>query len=113
VWRPPGLQAGVMNTTTDPEATTEQAWQQSGPPNPPRPTGPRTLYRPVQDRMLAGVASGIARYLGVDVTLVRIAFAVLTFLGGAAVPVYLAGWLLIPEEGSDQSIAAEFFESRR
>ena len=102
-----------MNTTTDPEATTEQAWQQSDPPNPPRPTGPRTLYRPVQDRMLAGVASGIARYLGVDVTLVRIAFAVLTFLGGAAVPVYLAGWLLIPEEGSDQSIAAEFFESRR
>jgi phage shock protein PspC (stress-responsive transcriptional regulator) len=63
--------------------------------------------------MLAGVASGIARYLGVDVTLVRFAFAVLTFLGGAAVPVYLAGWLLIPEEGSDQSIAAEFFESRR
>lgn len=104
-----------MNTTTDPEATTDQAWQHSGAPHPgaPRPTGPRTLYRPVQDRMLAGVASGIARYLGVDVTLVRIAFAVLTFLGGAAVPVYLAGWLLIPEEGSDQSIAAEFFESRR
>ena len=61
--------------------------------------------------MLAGVASGIARYLGVDVTLVRIAFAVLTFLGGAAVPVYLAGWLLIPEEGSDQSIAAGIIES--
>jgi len=102
-----------MNTTTDPDATTDQAWQQAGAPQTPRPAGPRTLYRPVSDRMLAGVAAGIARYLGVDVTLVRIAFAVLTFLGGAAVPVYLAGWLLIPEEGSDQSIAAEFFESRR
>jgi len=100
-----------MNTMTDPEATTEQAPPHSG--NAPRAAGPRTLQRPADDRMLAGVAAGIARYLGVDVTLVRIAFALLTFLGGAAVPAYLAGWLLIPEEGSDQSIAAEFFESRR
>jgi phage shock protein PspC (stress-responsive transcriptional regulator) len=69
------------------------------------------LVRPFQDRMLAGVAAGAARYLGVDVTLVRIAFVVLTFFGGAGVAVYLAGWLLIPEEGSEQSIASEFIQS--
>jgi phage shock protein C len=69
------------------------------------------LLRPIHDRMLAGVAAGIARYLGVDVTIVRIILAVLTVVGGAGVPVYLAGWLLIPEEGAAQSIASEFIQS--
>jgi phage shock protein PspC (stress-responsive transcriptional regulator) len=69
------------------------------------------LYRPTHDRMVAGVASGIARYLGVEVMLVRIALVVLCFVGGIAVPFYLASWLLIPEEGADQSIAADFIRS--
>ena len=69
-------------------------------------TTPRTLTRPTHDRMLAGVASGLADYAGIDVLVVRIAFAVLTFLGGAGIPLYLACWLLIPAEGSDQSTAA-------
>jgi phage shock protein PspC (stress-responsive transcriptional regulator) len=61
--------------------------------------------------MLAGVGSGIADYLGVDETLVRIAIVVATFFGGAGIAVYLAGWLLIPEEGSDQSLAGELLQS--
>ncbi len=61
--------------------------------------------------MLAGVAAGIARYLGIDVTAVRIVLAVLAVVGGAGVPIYLAGWLLIPEEGSDQSMASAFIQS--
>jgi phage shock protein PspC (stress-responsive transcriptional regulator) len=71
----------------------------------------RQLRRPVDDRMIAGVASGIARYLNVDVNLVRIAFVVLAFVGGAALPLYLAGWLLIPEDGAAQSIAGELVSS--
>jgi phage shock protein PspC (stress-responsive transcriptional regulator) len=71
------------------------------------------LRRPVQDRMVSGVAAGLARYLGLDVTLVRIAFAVLVVFTGVGIPLYLAGLLLIPEEGSDQSIASRFVESRR
>jgi phage shock protein C len=63
--------------------------------------------------MIAGVAAGIARYLGADVTAVRIILAVLVFVGGAGIPIYLAGWLLIPEEGSDQSIAGGFLQSRQ
>jgi phage shock protein PspC (stress-responsive transcriptional regulator) len=70
--------------------------------------GTLALSRPAHDRMLAGVASGAAHYLGVDVTLVRIALVVLCFVGGIGLPLYLAGWLLIPEEGAYQSIAAEF-----
>ena len=56
--------------------------------------------------MLGGVAAGLARYTGVDVTIVRIAFVVLTLIGGAGIPLYLAGLLLIPDEGTDQSLAA-------
>ena len=69
------------------------------------------LFRPFEDRMLAGVAAGIARYLSADVTLVRIILAVLTVMGGAGVPIYLAGWLLIPDEGATQSIASELIQS--
>jgi phage shock protein C len=98
--------AGGMETTTvNPEANDD-----TYPAPPARPHLP--LSRPLDDRMLAGVAAGVARYLGVDVTVVRIVFAVLTLIGGAAVPAYLAGWLLIPEEGSEQSIAAGYLQSR-
>lgn len=58
--------------------------------------------------MLGGVAGGIARYAGVDVLFVRIAFAVLTVLGGAGIPLYLICWLLIPDERTRQSLATEF-----
>jgi phage shock protein PspC (stress-responsive transcriptional regulator) len=74
---------------------------------------PQQLCRPVQDRMLAGVASGIARYLGVDPAIVRIVLVVLAFAGGAGVPIYLAGWLLIPEEGAEASIASQFIQSHQ
>jgi len=57
--------------------------------------------------MLAGVASAIADYMDVDVVIVRIAIVVLCLVGGAGLPLYLAGWLLIPEQGSECSIAAE------
>lgn len=100
--------AGVMNTTAanpeaiDHTATDSEAVGHGGPP---------PLYRPFQNRMLAGVASGIARYLDVDVTVVRIVLAVLAVVGGVGVPIYLAGWLLIPDEDAEQSIAAGFFQS--
>jgi phage shock protein PspC (stress-responsive transcriptional regulator) len=71
------------------------------------------LRRPYAGRMAAGVAEGLARYLGVDTTLVRIAFVVLTIAGGAGIPLYLAGLLLIPGEGSEQSIAGALIESVR
>lgn len=69
------------------------------------------LRRPVQGRLLGGVAAGLARYINADVNLVRIGFVLLAFLGGAAVPVYILAWLLIPEDGAAQSIAGELFSS--
>jgi phage shock protein PspC (stress-responsive transcriptional regulator) len=74
-------------------------------------TGAR-LSRSADDRMLAGVAGGIARYLDVDVTLVRIGIAALTLLTGTAAALYVAAWLLIPADGEDQSIAAAWLARR-
>lgn len=53
--------------------------------------------RPRDDRVIAGVASGIARHLGLDPALVRLAFVVLTLAGGSGVLAYLIAWLVIPE----------------
>ena len=64
-------------------------------------------------RMLAGVAVGLADYFDIDPTLVRVGFVVLTLLGGLAVPLYLAGWLLIPEEGAELSVAEELMARER
>jgi phage shock protein PspC (stress-responsive transcriptional regulator) len=62
--------------------------------------------------MLGGVAAGLADYFDVDPTLVRMAFVVLTLMGGVAVLFYLAGWLLIPDEGSEVSIAEDMVGHR-
>jgi phage shock protein PspC (stress-responsive transcriptional regulator) len=69
------------------------------------------LRRSLDDRMVAGVAGGLARYFGVDAVIVRIAFVVLTFFGGVGIAIYLACLLLIPDEGSDESLASSLIES--
>jgi phage shock protein PspC (stress-responsive transcriptional regulator) len=71
------------------------------------------LHRRSEGRMLAGVASGLADYFDIDPILVRIGFVALSLLGGLAVPLYLAGWLLIPEEGADVSVAEELLARER
>ena len=71
------------------------------------PQKPRLLRRPSGGRILGGVAAGLANYFAVDVAYVRIILVVLAFLGGVAVPLYLAAWVLIPAEGSGTAIAGE------
>jgi phage shock protein PspC (stress-responsive transcriptional regulator) len=63
--------------------------------------------------MLGGVAVGLADYFDVDPVLVRIGFVAAVFLGGLAVPLYLAGWALIPDEETDTSIAEELLARER
>jgi len=90
---------------------TTQTQTQTQPPADPVSRPP--LRRAYHGRMLAGVCAGIADYLAVDVTIIRVAFVVFTFLGGAGIPAYLACLLLIPEEGADQSIAASLLDGIR
>lgn len=58
----------------------------------------RRLVRRRDDRMVAGVCSGLADYLGVDVTLVRLAAVLaVVFSAGSAIVAYVAAWILMPE----------------
>src|SRR5271165_2130103 len=75
--------------------------------------GAGRLRRSGDDRMLAGVAGGIARYLDADATLVRVLIAALALITGAGAALYLAAWLLIPADGAGQSIAAAWLAGRR
>lgn len=65
---------------------------------PPPRASDRSLRRSRDDRVIAGVAGGLGRYLGVDPVVVRVAFVVLALFGGSGVLAYLVGWLVIPEE---------------
>ncbi len=60
---------------------------------------PRRLVRRTDDRILGGVASGLADLLGVDPVLVRVGFVLLAFAGGAGILAYLALWAVTPEGG--------------
>lgn len=77
----------------------------SGPVPPPPPYGPpvRRLRRSKQRRVVAGVASGLGDYTGIDPVLIRVLFAVLTVFGGAGILLYVVGWLFLPED--DQRVS--------
>jgi len=59
------------------------------------------IRRSRSDRRVAGVSGGLGRHLDIDPLIVRVAFVVLTFFGGVGLLLYLALWLLLPEDGSD------------
>lgn len=56
------------------------------------------LYRSTTDRMISGVAGGLADYLNLDPSLVRVVWAVLMFVtGGLFLLVYIVMWIVLPE----------------
>ncbi len=57
----------------------------------------KQLRRSRHDRRLAGVCAGIAEYFGWDPTLVRVAWIVLTLMGGCGILLYLILWVVMPE----------------
>ena len=57
----------------------------------------RKLFRDPDDKRLAGVCSGLALFLGVDVTLIRIIFIVAFICGSAGLWIYLVIWIAAPE----------------
>jgi phage shock protein C len=70
--------------------------------------GGKKLERKLSGRWLAGVCAGLADYSGVDVSLIRVIFAVLTLFGGVGAIAYVLAWALVPEEGEPVSIAEKF-----
>src|SRR3954451_509623 len=76
---------------------------------PPAPEPPvsRRLTRSSSDRVIAGVAGGLGRYFSIDPVVVRIAFIVGSFFGGAGLIAYAAAWLLVPsDDGTSRADAA-------
>ena len=60
----------------------------------------KTLYRDTDNRMLGGVASGLAEYMNWDVTLVRLAFVFCLFAVQGSVLAYILAWIIVPSKGS-------------
>ncbi len=73
---------------------------------------PGGLTRIQDGAILGGVAGGLARRLDVSPSWIRLGFIVTAFFGGLGALLYLVGWLAIPEEGADQSVAEDFLSSR-
>src|SRR5579863_8857133 len=64
------------------------------------------LQRSRDDRMIAGIAGGIATRLGRDVTIVRIVLVLTALVSGFGAAAYVFAWLLLPVEGSSETIGA-------
>lgn len=58
----------------------------------------KRLARSTTDKKIAGVCGGLARYLGVDSTVLRIIFLISLIFGGLGLWIYLIVWLVAPEE---------------
>ena len=56
------------------------------------------LSRPMDQKKIGGVCAGFARYLDVDVTLIRILWLVVALFGGVGFIAYLVAWLLMPKD---------------
>ena len=71
----------------------------------PRPGRP--LRRSVTDRKIAGVCGGLAKYLGIEVTIIRLLWVIVAIVPGAilgGVVAYLLAWLVMPEDESHQPV---------
>jgi phage shock protein PspC (stress-responsive transcriptional regulator) len=73
----------------------------------------KTLTRPKDARWLGGVCIGLGRYFDLNPAIYRIAFVALAFAGGTGILLYAAAWLVIPEEGAADSIAAAELRKHR
>jgi len=58
----------------------------------------KRIYRSTREKILGGVAAGMADYLDLDVALVRLLWVLFAFMGGIGLPVYIVAWIIIPEE---------------
>lgn len=73
----------------------------------------RGLWRRRQDdRLVAGVAGGIGRRFGIDPTVVRIAFVIVTLAAGWGLTLYVVAWLVLPLDGRDESVGARVVRDR-
>lgn len=68
----------------------------------------KRLYRNKSDVMIAGVCSGLGKYLDVDPTAIRLAFVLLSFIGLGGLWIYLALWIIMPVDPRHENDIIEF-----
>lgn len=68
------------------------------------------LTRPIKDRVIAGVCSGLGEFFQVDPTIVRLIFILISVFGGGGILLYLILWLIVPSDSSDSEITKENIE---
>jgi phage shock protein C len=56
----------------------------------------KRLYRSREEKIIGGVCGGLAEYLNVDPTLIRLALVLITLFGGAGIIAYLVLWVIVP-----------------
>jgi len=70
----------------------------------------RRLERNSDNKMIAGVASGVADFYGLDTSIVRIVWLLSIFLGGIGLVAYVVMWIVLPESGQERSVAHDIRE---
>ena len=64
----------------------------------------KKLYRSVSDKKLAGVCGGIAEYFGLDATLIRVGWALVSLFAGAGILAYIVCALIIPQKPENPNV---------
>ncbi|MFI5124878.1 MAG: PspC domain-containing protein [Chitinophagales bacterium] len=96
--RSAGTTANTAGTGADTEAKTEEPH--------------RSLYRSENDKMLGGVCGGLAAYLRIDSSVMRIIFTLLMFVSfGAALPLYIILWLVLPSKSMVTEIKKRLYRN--
>ena len=58
----------------------------------------KKLYRSTTDKMLGGIAGGLAEYFDIDPTLIRLVWVLFFLVGGSGVLAYIIAWIIMPEK---------------
>jgi phage shock protein C len=77
----------------------------TGAPAAPRAAPVHRLSRPMHDKKIAGVCAGFARYLNMDVTLLRVLWLVVAFATGIGFIAYIVAWICMPRDETAMAVA--------
>src|SRR3954470_6173262 len=96
-----------------PPASDHHGMTPQDPPIGPAAPPPRRVTRSTGDGKLGGVAAGLGRHLGIDPTLVRVAFAVLALFGGSGIALYVILWIVLPAEDGASALGEDTSTARK
>lgn len=73
----------------------------------------KQLRRTKNGRVIAGVCSGVGRYVGVDPNVLRIGLGIATLFGGLGIGIYAVAWVLVPDEDRPASIVQDLIDKNK